>query len=78
MGATSGTGVARYDGKTFAIIDSSSHPLLGRGGSAVAADARGNMFVAVFSTDLVLKLDNSGAVVATYPVGSGPQSIAIR
>lgn len=78
VGATSGTGVARYDGKTFAIIDSSSHPLLGRGGSAVAADARGYVYVAVFSTDLVLKLDNSGAVVATYPVGSGPQSIAIR
>ncbi len=71
-------GMATYNGRTYAIIDSSSHPVLRKGGTGIAVDAAGNIYVADFGYDLVYKLDPSKNLVRTYTVGDGPISVALR
>ncbi len=78
LGSGSWTGIMSYDGRSYAIVDSSTHMLLGRGGSAVAAVEDGSVYVADFASDQVVKLTSSKGVGAVYAVGDGPQSFAAR
>jgi YVTN family beta-propeller protein len=73
-----GTGVITYVTDTYVIVDSSTHPLLGKGGSGIAVDLSGNIYVGDFSNNQVIKMDNTHAVKKTYDVGQGPQSLAIK
>jgi hypothetical protein len=71
-------GVATYNGRTYAIIDSSTHKLIGTGGAGMASDGNGFMYVADFTNDRVVKLDAAKSVVKTYTVGDGPVSLAVK
>jgi YVTN family beta-propeller protein len=71
-------GVATYDGRTYAIIDSSSRKLAGAGGSGIAADRHGAVYVADFAGDRVLVLGPARTLVTSYTVGHGPVSIALK
>ncbi|HEX9005789.1 MAG TPA: YncE family protein [Bacteroidota bacterium] len=71
-------GMATYNGRSYAIIDSVTHPLLRKGGTGIAVDAQGYIYVADFSYDQVYKLDPSRNLVKTYTVGDGPISVALK
>jgi hypothetical protein len=71
-------GVATYNGRTYAIIDSSTHKLIGAGGAGIAPDGNGFVYVADFANDRVVKLDAAKSVVKTYTVGDGPVSLAVK
>jgi YVTN family beta-propeller protein len=73
-----GTGLITYNALTYAIVDSVSHQLLGKGGSGTAIDLSGNVYVADFGNSQVDKLNVTDTLKATYNVGQGPLSLAIK
>ena len=75
---TFGTGLITYNTTTYAIRDSSTNTLLKKAGSGTVIDASGNIYVADFANDQVVKLDNTHAVKKTYDVGDGPLSLSVK
>lgn len=76
---TFGAGLITYTSSTGAIKDSSTHPLLaGKDGSGVTFDLSGNIYVAAFGLDKVIKVDGTNAVKKEYIVGDGPLSITTK
>jgi hypothetical protein len=73
-----GTGLVTYNASTYAIKDSASNPLLKKGGSGTVVDASGNIFVADFSGDQVIMLDNTYVQKKVYDVGDGPLSLSLK
>lgn len=73
-----GTGLITYNASTYAIRDSASNPLLKKGGSGTVIDASGNIYVADFGKDQVIKLDNTYMQTKVYDVGDGPLSLSIK
>jgi len=73
-----GTGLITYNASTYAIKDSSTNPLLKKGGSGTVVDLSGNIYVADFSGDKVYMLDNTYVQKKTYDVGDGPLSLGLK
>jgi len=72
---TFGKGIIRYNATSYAVQDSA---LNGKDGSAVAFDLSGNVYVAAFGVDKVIKLDANNAVKREYAVGDGPLSLSAK
>jgi YVTN family beta-propeller protein len=76
---TFGSGLITYTAVTGAIRDSATHPLLpGKDGSGVAFDLSGNVYVAAFGLDKVIKVNAADSVVREYTVGDGPLSVTTK
>jgi YVTN family beta-propeller protein len=73
-----GAGLITYDASTYAIRDSSANPLLKKGGAGTVVDLAGNIYVADFSGDQVIMLDNTLAQKRVYDVGDGPLSLSVK
>jgi YVTN family beta-propeller protein len=73
-----GTGLITYNTQTYAIQDSSTNTLLKKAGSGTVIDASGNIYVADFANDQLVKMNSVHAVQKTYDVGDGPLSLSIK
>jgi DNA-binding beta-propeller fold protein YncE len=70
--------VYSYDVFSGDIIRGPSNPInVGLGASSVAADSLGYVYSCNFGDDTVSKIDLSGNVTGSYPLGDGPLSITI-
>ncbi len=76
---TFGAGLITYTSATGAIRDSATHPVLaGTDGSGVTFDVAGNVYVAAFGLDKVIKINAANAMVKEYTVGDGPLSVTTK
>jgi YVTN family beta-propeller protein len=76
---TFGSGLITYTSATGAIRDSATHPVLaGTDGSGVTFDVAGNVYVAAFGLDKVIKINAANAMVKEYTVGDGPLSVTTK
>jgi len=73
-----GMGCLTYNTETLTMVNDTSNYFLGKGGTGVAADGDGNIFVSVWDDDQVIKLDKDGVVLATYDVGDCPAALALK
>ena len=76
---TFGSGLITYRTATGVVKDSAAHPLLaGMDGSGVAFDLSGNVYVAAFGLDKVIKVSAADSVLKEYAVGDGPLSVTTK
>lgn len=73
-----GMGCLVYNTQTYAMVNDTSNYFLGKGGTGVAVDVEGDVFVSVWDDDQVIKLDKDGVVLATYDVGDCPAALALK
>ena len=73
-----GMGCLTYNTETLTMVNDTSNYFLGKGGTGVAADGDGNIFVSVWDDDQVINLDKDGVVLATYDVGDKPAALALK
>jgi len=73
-----GMGCLVYNTQTYAMVNDTSNYFLGKGGTGVAVDVEGDVFVSVWDDDQVIKLDKDGVVLATYDVGDSPAALALK
>jgi hypothetical protein len=78
-GGWSGYGIViSYDAITRTIIRGISNPIqVGLGAMGLAMDSSGNLYSTGQMANAVTSFSQQGQILATYPVGSGPVSIAI-
>jgi YVTN family beta-propeller protein len=73
-----GMGCITYSTETLQVVNGADATFLGKGGSGVAADKDGNIFVSVWDDDQVIQLDQGGIVVNTYDVGDSPSALSMK
>ena len=73
-----GAGLLSYNWETYTVVNDTSDFFWGAGGSGVAVDTEGNVFISIWDDDQVLKLDANENVLSTYDVGDSPSSLALR
>ncbi len=67
-----------YDAVSRTVLRGSDNPILvGTGAIGIALDSLGYLYCACLLANSVTKFDAQGTVVETYPVGSGPVSLAL-
>lgn len=71
-------GVFTYNATTYAIINSPTNPVINRGGSGIVSDTDGNIYIAVFTEDQVIKLNSNHEIVTVFDVGDGPGSLCVK
>ncbi len=71
-------GVFTYNAATYAVINSPDNPVINRGGSGIVSDIEGNIYIADFNADQVVKLNSNNEIVATFDVGDGPGSLCVK
>jgi YVTN family beta-propeller protein len=71
-------GVYTYNATTYAVINSPANPVINRGGSGIVSDLEGNIYIADFIEDQVVKLDSEHNLVTVFDVGDGPGSICVK
>lgn len=73
-----GSGCLTYNTETLAVVNGTDNFFLGKGGTGVAADKDGNIFVSVWDDDQVIQLDQGGIVINTYDVGDMPSALSMK
>lgn len=73
-----GMGCLTYDTESLTMVNDTSNYFLGKGGTGVAADGDGNIFVSDWDDDQVIQLDKDGTIIATFDVGDSPAALALK
>ena len=73
-----GLGLLSYNTENYLIYNAAPDYLFGKGGSGLMSDEQGNLYVAVWEENRVVKIDKTGTVLDAWPVGVNPQSLAVR
>ncbi len=71
-------GVFTYNAATYAVINSPDNPMINRGGSGIVSDIEGNIYIADFTEDQVIKLNSDHEIVTVFDVGDGPGSLCVK
>ncbi len=73
-----GSGLLTYNWETMTLVNGADDYFHGAGGSGVAVDNEGYVFISVWDDNQVVKLDATETVLATYNVGDSPSALALR
>ena len=73
-----GSGCLTYNTETMTMVNDTSNFFLGKGGTGIAADGDGNIFVSVWDDDQVILLDKDGTTLDAFDVGDSPAALALK